>query len=166
MDTYFTLSYPSFDTIIDRVNEIGPGAHICKVDISKAFRQLRVDPNDIDLLGIKQDSYFLDVSIACGFTNDYGFFQRCTDPIRYIMADQAYPGLINYIDDLVHCDLPSKMHLAYECLIKLLNELCLPISEQKLIPPTTSMVCFGILVNTICRPISNPLKISRNYKYL
>ena len=34
-----------------------------KVDISRAFRQLKVDPGDIDLLGLKQDAYFIDQSV-------------------------------------------------------------------------------------------------------
>ena len=34
----FELHYPSVDSIIPTINELGPGASIFKVDISRAFR--------------------------------------------------------------------------------------------------------------------------------
>ena len=40
LNTYFTLTYPSIDTIVERIKHLGPAAKICKVDISRAFRQL------------------------------------------------------------------------------------------------------------------------------
>ena len=49
----FVLNYPSVDDIIKKVIELGPGALLYKVDISLAFRQLKVDPGDLDLLGLK-----------------------------------------------------------------------------------------------------------------
>ena len=51
LDSYFTLQYPSIDHIVEQVKQIGPGALLYKVDISRAFRHIRIDPADIDLLG-------------------------------------------------------------------------------------------------------------------
>ena len=48
LDTYFTLQYPSVDDITNKLKDLGPGALLYKVDISRAFRQLRIDPGDID----------------------------------------------------------------------------------------------------------------------
>ena len=56
----FVLNYPSVDDIVKRVIELGPGSLLCKVDIIRAFRQLKVDPGDITLLGLKLDSYYID----------------------------------------------------------------------------------------------------------
>ena len=67
LDSYYYLSYPSIDNIVDRLKKFGPGALIYKVDISRAFRHLRIDPGDLDLLGLKHDSYYLDGSLAFGF---------------------------------------------------------------------------------------------------
>ena len=98
-----------------------------------AFRQLRVDHKDIDLLGIKCPSYVLDASILFGFKNWIRIFLKMNG-LRYIMINQEYPGLINYIDDLIHCNLPSKMDSAYKFFIQFLHHLGLPIRDQKLIP--------------------------------
>ena len=58
--TKFLLNCPSVDNIIGRLIQLGPGSMLFKIDISRAFRQLKVDPGDIDLLGLKQTSYFID----------------------------------------------------------------------------------------------------------
>ena len=158
LNTCFTLTYPSIDTIVERIKQLGPAAKICKVDISRAFRQLRVEPRDIDLLGLKSDSYYLDLSVAFGFRSGSGFFQRSSDAIRYIMAKNGYPGLINYIDDLIRSDLLSKINNGYQFLLMLLQELGLPISSSKLVPPTTSAVCLGIRIDTVSRTISIPIE--------
>ena len=46
LNTYFQLQYPSIDNITHALNLLGPGAILYKVDISRAFRHIRVDPGD------------------------------------------------------------------------------------------------------------------------
>ena len=62
-DTYlgtdFQTHYPSIDSIIRTLNELGPSAEIFKVDISQAFRHIRIDQGDIDLLSIGISSIWL-----------------------------------------------------------------------------------------------------------
>ena len=53
LGTKFLLNYPSVDNIIDRLIQLGPGSMLFKIDISRAFRQLKVDPGDTDLLAFK-----------------------------------------------------------------------------------------------------------------
>ena len=60
LDTEFVLTYPSIDNITDEVLKLGRGCHIFKVDISRAFRHVPIDPGDLDLLGLYCDGYFLD----------------------------------------------------------------------------------------------------------
>ena len=155
----YTLTYPSVDDITTSLCKLGPAAQIFKIDISRAFRQIKVDPGDVDLLGIRfQDQYFIDLSVPFGYRHGSKIFQRCTDSIRHIMAKHGFPGLHNYIDDLIFTGLPSKIHLAYEFLKNLLSELGLDISDKKLVPPSTSAVCLGILIDTVDRIIAIPQK--------
>ena len=39
----FLSHYPSVDDIVNKLNELGPGSLMFKVDISRAFCQLKVD---------------------------------------------------------------------------------------------------------------------------
>ena len=100
--TYFELRYPSVDNIGQTVEEVGPSALMFKVDISRAFRHLKIDPGDLDLLGLCHNKYFIDGSLPFGFRHRTTFFQHCSDAIRYIMASRGYTRLYNHIDDLVY----------------------------------------------------------------
>ena len=87
LDTEFILKDPSVDCITSFLRKLGPAAMIYKIDISRAFCQIKVDPGDIDLLGFKfENKYFLDLSVAFGYQNGSQIFQRSTDAIRFIMS--------------------------------------------------------------------------------
>ena len=123
-DTPYLLNYPSIDNITASHSKLGPAAQLFTINISRAFCQIKVDPGDIDLLGLQFDSnYFIDLSLPLGYRHSLKIFQRCTDSVSHIMAKHGFPGLYNYIDDLIFTGLPSKIHMAYEFLQNLLSEL-------------------------------------------
>ena len=157
LDTPYELNYPSVDCITNSLRNLGPSAQIYKIDISRAFRQIKIDPGDIDLLGIKfQDKYFIDRSVAFGFRHGSLIFQCCTDAIRYIMTQHGFPLLFNYIDDLIYTGLPSEIDASFQFLKNLLGELGLEISMKKLVPPSIAVTCLGILVDSVQKTISIP----------
>ena len=158
LDTYFSLSYPSIDHIVHHVKELGPGSLLYKVDISRAFRHLRIDPGDIDLLGILHQDLFLDGSLPFGYRLGSGFFERCSDAIRFIMKKHNHNALLNYIDDLIYIGLPSKIYQSYHFLLSLLKDLGLEVSDSKLVPPSTCVTCLGIQVDTVNKTLSIPQK--------
>ena len=62
LGTQFQLHYPSVDDIVHKLNSLGPAAKIFKVGISRTFRHIRIDPGDIDLLGLHRNhSYYIDL---------------------------------------------------------------------------------------------------------
>ena len=68
LGTKFQMHYLSVDSIIRTLRTLGPSARIFKVDISRAFRQLKIDPGDIDLLGLKhKDQFYLNLSVQFGY---------------------------------------------------------------------------------------------------
>ena len=77
LDTIYSLHYPSIDNITEALVKLGPGAQLYKIDISRTFRHLRVDPADIDLLGFQVDRHhYIDVSMPFEFCHGSLFFQR------------------------------------------------------------------------------------------
>ena len=157
LNTIYSLHYPSIDNITEALVKLGPAAQLYKVDISRVFRHLRVDPADIDLLGFQVDRHhYIDISTPFGFRHGSLFFQRCSDAIRHIMTSHGYRGLFNYIDDLIYTGLPSEIQNSYQFLLNLLQELGLDISRKKLVAPATSVICLGILVDSVNKTISIP----------
>ena len=49
----WVVNYPLVDDIVNRLIELGPGSMLFKIDICQAYRQLKIDSRDIDLLGLK-----------------------------------------------------------------------------------------------------------------
>ena len=157
LGSYFDLKYPSVDHIVNSLKQLGPDALLYKIDISRAFRHLKIDPGDIDLLGLKHESYFIDGTLPFGFRHGSVLFQRCSDAIRFIMSHTfGYANLYNYIDDLVYTSLPGEIHRSYQTLLALLQELGLEVSQSKLIEPTSSAICLGIEINSVNRTLSIP----------
>ena len=93
LDAYFKLQYLSIDNITDSLVKLGPGAMLYKVDISNYFMHLRIDPRDIDLLGLKHKKFFLDVMLSFGFHHGSIFFTHCSAAICHIMHQHHFEGL-------------------------------------------------------------------------
>ena len=53
LGTDFILTLPSIDHITNKIKQLGKGSLIYKVDISRAFRHIKIDPRDYFLLGLK-----------------------------------------------------------------------------------------------------------------
>ena len=51
--TDFCLTFPTVDHITQEVKKLGRGCHIYKVDVSRAFRHVKLDPRDYDLSGLR-----------------------------------------------------------------------------------------------------------------
>ena len=78
----FALKLPTIDDIVSELKELGDGALLAKIDVDRAFRNLRVDPADTLKFGIKWDNeYFLDSGIAFGWVHGRSAFQMVSDTI-------------------------------------------------------------------------------------
>ena len=56
--------------------------------------------------------------------------------------------IINYIDDILGIDIPSRIDTSFDALQHLLHVLGFEISEKKLEKPSTQVNCLGIIVDT------------------
>ena len=143
----FRLKFPSIDNIIHEVLTVGEGVTLAKVDVSRAFRNLRVDPGDALNFGIQwQGRQYLDTAAVFGWVHESGAFQMASDAIAYIMALQGYK-MFPYIDDYILVTHRDRTIAAFRRLVHLLTELGLPINPEKLCPPSTSLTCLGITID-------------------
>ena len=156
LNTYFTLHYPSVDHITQAICHLGPDALLYKIDISRAFCHIRIDPGDLDLLGFHHNNYYFDGSLAFGYRHGSVFFQCCSDAIGYIMKNHGFHTISNYIDDLIYVGLPHEIHQSFTFLQHLLQDQGLEVSPSKLVAPATQVVCLGILMYTVAQMISIP----------
>ena len=144
----FKLTFPSIDDLTRELFKIGRGAHIFKVDVSRAFRHLNVDPRDYDLLGLSWDATYIDTRIPFGSRHGSQFFQHTSDAVRHVMR-QRDVNVINYIDDFLGYGTPDVARRSYDALLDVMTQLGITVSEKKLVAPTTRAVCLGILIDTV-----------------
>ena len=82
----FTLKFPSVDDVVGRILQIEDPL-IFKLDMARAFRNLRVDPVDALKFGLSwRDTLYVDGGVVFGWTHWSAAFQMVADAISFIMA--------------------------------------------------------------------------------
>ena len=148
MGTPFSLKFPTVDDIAERIVSLQGNCVLYKVDLQRAFRQLKLDPKDIINTGLfHNELHYVDVSVPFGYRHGSMACQRFTDAIRYIMHKHGFT-IFNYIDDLIGCEKPHQANASFQFLLKLLHTLGVPISIDKLYYPQSEVQCLGIDINT------------------
>ena len=72
LNTIYSLHYPSIDNITDSLVKLGPAAQLFKIDISRAFRHLRVDPADIILTFRRRSGFVMGLYFFTGVLTQLG----------------------------------------------------------------------------------------------
>ena len=80
LNTYIELKHFLVDTMVNSLKILGTDALLYKIDTSRAFRHVRIDPGDLDLLGLKHEQLF-DCTLKFGFRHGSIVFQCYTDAI-------------------------------------------------------------------------------------
>ena len=155
LGTDFLLTLPTIDHITDQLKALGKGCHLYKIDISRAFRHIKVDPLDYDLLGLSWCHVYVDTCVPFGTKHGFQIFQHCSEAMRYIMRQNGHK-IVGYIDDYVGFGVPSEARASYDFLYQLLGRLGLTISSKKLVPPSTKVTCLGIEIDTVTGSVSIP----------
>ena len=143
----FILKFPTVDDIARDIVKCTQDPVLFKVDVERAFRNLHVDPADSLKLDIKwQDAFFIDVGVAFGWTHGSAWFQILSNAVAHIMSKEGV-NLRCYIDDYIAVVPRSMADSIFQRLCLLLNELGLPINQDKLTPPTKGLECLGIYID-------------------
>ena len=90
LGTEFVLTYPSIDNITSEVLKLGKGCKIFKIDISRVFCHVQID--DLDLLGLSWEDYFLNQLLPFGFKHGSSIFQRLSKVKVGVLRPVQQPG--------------------------------------------------------------------------
>ena len=140
----FLLKFPSIDDIVQEIGHHGDDVTIAKIDVARAFRNLRVDPADAVKLGMKWlNDVFIDVSVAFSWVHGSASFQRVRDAVTYVMS-QSGAKMFAYIDDYILISPKRHADQHFQRLASLLAELGLPSNPDKQTSPCHKLTCLGI----------------------
>ena len=156
-DTYlskpFVLRLAGIDALVDIIRSKGTGCHFFKKDLSRAYRQLRIDPHDAHLLGFHHNHLYIDLAPPFGLHSLAMMCQRTTNTVSYLYKTLDL-SCTNYIDDFGGAETPDMSTQAFNALGDLFTSLGLQSSPNKDCPPTTSMVFLGVQLNTLAMSMS------------
>ena len=155
LNSAFALTFPTVDDITSELKRLGRGALLYKVDVSRAFRHVKVDPGDYDLLGLYWEGHYVNSCVPFGTRHGSQIFQHLSDAVRFIMRQKGFT-MLDYIDDYVGVGVPSVVHASYVALLELMSRLGLTVSQKKLVAPATQVTCLGVLIDTVKGTVSIP----------
>ena len=140
------LTLPTIDNIAQKAKQNGKGSLLYKIDLSRAFRHVKLDPKNYNLLGLFLDEIYHDSCLPFGFKYGSGIFQRMSDAVRYFMSKSGHL-VMNYIDHIIGHSISSQATESFKTLHKLFSLLGFDISTKK--TPSTRVTCLGVELNTI-----------------
>ena len=95
------MKFPTVDDICQEICDSNTEVLLSKIDIARAFRNLRVDPADALKFGISwKGQYYLDLGVAFGWIHGSSSFQLLADVIMHIMKCKGFQTFA-YIDDFI-----------------------------------------------------------------
>ena len=141
----FKFQLPTPDLLANRIIQLGQGCLLYKADLSRAYRQLRSDPRDWPLLGIRwADQVYIDTAIPFGLRHGASACQRTSEAVITIANHLYGMWALPYIDDTAGAATPEEADLKFTGLRRVMDLLGLQTADHKCQSPATSMDWIGV----------------------
>ena len=144
----FSFALPTIADLVKQVIKAGRGCYVWSADLARAYRQLRVCPLSVPLLGLKYNGkFYLDLAPSFGCRMSAMACARTTAAVSWLLAQQDLE-VLRYLDDFAAAESTyDKASWSYSKFIELTSRLGLQLSHHKCVPPTTTLTWLGY---TIC----------------
>lgn len=157
MGQNISFKLPTITDLVAKIQLDGGDAFIWKADLCRAYRQLRIDPLDTSLTGIKfQGQFYLDLCPPFGCRSSSAACQRVSNALAYIMGQAGY-FLLAYLDDYAGCE-PSldRAIQSYDHFIKITKSLGLQLALNKCVKPSKKIEWLGYVLDVEAMTLSIP----------
>ena len=146
----FKMRLPNPWDLAKGIMAVGRGAHLYKVDLSRAYRQLRTCPLDWPLLTVRWDGEtYVDTAVPFGLRHGALACQRTTEAVSEIVAAEVGASTHPYIDDTSGVAEPVTADRHYAHLLECMSDLGLDAALSKCTPPATRMCWIGVIFDSI-----------------
>ena len=89
-----TMKLPTPMDLAQAIITAPPTAHLFSLDLSRAYRQLRVDPQEWPLLGLTWNKqYYFDLSLAFGGRWHAAACQRVTEALQFYLGQPRHQSM-------------------------------------------------------------------------
>jgi len=139
--------YVKFSDVIKRIGELGTAYLLSKFDVKEAFRLLRVIPRDQHLLGIYYlNYYFYERCYPFGVHPGPAMFESFATAIEAILRLYV-KEIFHYADDFLSIASPEDAEREYIIIKKIFAILGVPLSVEKLSPPSPTIEFLGTMID-------------------
>ena len=139
---------PSVQSMVCRLNELGPGCLLYKRDLKGAFRQFSSDPGDYCFAGICWDGViYVDTRLAMGLRSAAYCCQSVTEMVAKIVSKVAHT--LVYLDEFGGAELAGKADASFTHLGRVLKHCGLEEAPEKAVAPSKMMDWLGVSFNTV-----------------
>lgn len=154
----FSLYYASVDHAIQLIKVAGHGAWLAKADITDAFKVLPIHPADWPMFCIKwQSDFYFAVRLTFGCRSSPHLFNCLSEALCWILLNVCkLPFVLHLLDDFLLIDFPSNQTSVLDSLKKVFSDVCIPLSLEKTVGPSTSLEFLGIILDSIKMQASLP----------
>ena len=147
LDFEVEFSLPSVQSMVRRINELGPGCLLYKRDLKGAFRQFCTDPGDYVFSGLCIDGVvYIDTRLAMGLRSASFCCQSVTEIVAKVAGRRAH--VMVYLDDFGGAELASKAGESFKHIGWMLEHFGLEEAPEKAVAPTTKMDWLGVSFDT------------------
>ena len=157
IDGPLTISLPTHDDMERAVVGAGRGSFLYKTDLSRGYRQLRVDPLDWPYLAFQHTSgHFMDICPPFGLRSSAMAMQRVSQAIVHLHGRRGYVSRA-YIDDFGGVERTEPVAQgALATLQDVMRRLGVVQADNKICLPSQVMVWLGIRFDTVAMSMTIP----------
>ena len=153
-----------YQSLQDAVDLIQADDFLAKVDLSNAYRVVKINKDDYPATGLKwtftdkdKPTYMIDTCLPFGVSKSPEIFNDLTQAVRHIMAARGHPQIIAYLDDfLVVAWTSNDCFSAMNDLMSVLRMLGFRINYNKVEGPVKCLTFLGLVLCTNSMTISLP----------
>ena len=154
-----SLGYMSVDDLVQEVLRRGRDTEMAKTDVSQAYRNVPVHPEDRGLLGMEwQGRVLVDGTLPFGLRSAPLLFSALGDAIQWAVVQQGATWVKHYIDDFVTVGQAGtgECRRNLSALKGLCDRVGMPLDESKEEGPATVLTFLGIEVDSAQQIIRLP----------
>lgn len=155
---------PTVQDAIRLITSYGFNVMLGSLDISRAYRNFRLDPYDWPLSCIQVNGqFFIDICMPFGSRLSSLYMQRMSNMITRALANMGVTCLIYLDDALVICPKDRDPEQDFNIALRLVRELGLPLAWEKLISPTLAIRFLGVIIDVENREVRIPKEKCDNF---
>ena len=164
-----SVSYSSVDEVVARICHLGRGYVLAKTDVTQAYRNIPVHPEDSMLLGMHwEGKWYVDKTLPFGLRSAPPIFSAVADAMQWVMEQQGIKWVWHYVDDFIMVGAPRSIECArnVEVIHRVCRELNVPMEPEKDEGAATTITFLGLELDSINMEVRLPKEKLQKLKAL